>query len=65
MDGLIDSVVDNRDGTMSLSDSNININSGTNSFDNITATASYDITFNIEDIAKNNLNDISISISVY
>ena len=65
LDGLIDSVVDNRDGTMSLSENSININSGTNSFDTITATASYDITFNIEDIAKNNLNDISISISVY
>lgn len=67
LDGLIDSVVDNRDGTMSLSEDNINIISGTNSniLDNITTTASYDITFNIEDIAKNNLNDISISISVY
>jgi hypothetical protein len=65
LDGLIDSVVDNRDGTMSLSENSININSGTNSFDTITATSSYDITFNIEDIAKNNLNDISISISVY
>lgn len=67
LDGLIDSVVDNRDGTMSLSEDNINIISGTNSniLDNITTTSSYDITFNIEDIAKNNLNDISISISVY
>ena len=65
LEGLIDSVVDNRDGTMSLSESNININSGTNSFDTITATSSYEITFNIEDIAKNNLNDILINISVY
>lgn len=65
LDGLIDSVVDSRDGTMSLSEDNININSGTNSYESITATASYDITFNIEDIAKNNLNDILISISVY
>ena len=65
LNGLIDSVVDNRDGTMSLTDSNVNITSGTNSYVSITATASYDITFNIEDIAKNNLNDILISINVY
>jgi len=65
LDGLIDSVVDNRDGTMSLTDDSINISSGTNSYDVITASASYEITFNIEDIAKNNLNDILINISVY
>ena len=37
---------------------------GTMSIDTITATGSYVVTFNIEDIAKNNLNDIVLNIDV-
>lgn len=64
IDILVDSLVDNRDGTMSLSTDSININSGTFSYDSITSTASYQISFNIEDIAKNNLDDIILNLDV-
>jgi hypothetical protein len=63
IDELIDSVVDNRDGVIVLGTSSINI-MGTMSIDTITATGSYVVTFNIEDIAKNNLNDIVLNIDV-
>ena len=63
INGLIDNVVDNRDGTMSLTNDNININSGSTS--SITGTGSYSITFDIKDIAQNNLNHIILNINVY
>lgn len=65
IDGLIDNVTDARDGLLTLGTSSINIQGVTMSQESISATGSYSITFNIEDIAQNNLNHIVLSINVY
>lgn len=51
--GLVDIVTDNRDGSISLTSSNVLITSGTFSYTTIYATGSYAITFDFKDIAMN------------
>jgi hypothetical protein len=61
---LISGVSDNRDGTMSLISSNIEITSGTSSVNTISATGSYIITFNLGDIAQNYLDGVNVSLDI-
>ena len=60
---LVDSVVDGRDGTMSIFDSNIYIGSGTTvsgtssgTMSDITSAGTYSVIFDLSDIAKNYVN---------
>jgi hypothetical protein len=61
---LISGVSDNRDGTMSLISSNIEITSGTSSVNTISTTGSYIITFNLGDIAQNYLDGVNVSLDI-
>lgn len=53
---IVDYVHDNRDGTMSMTYSNINIFDGTYSISEITSSGTYSIKFNIGDMAQNYIN---------
>jgi hypothetical protein len=55
IDLLVDYVEDNRDGLIMLSENNLVINDGTNNINEITATGSYQVTFNVSDLATNEL----------
>jgi len=64
-DLLIDAISDNRDGTMSMQDSEMIITTGTSSeVESITATGSYTLTFNFEDIAQNDLGGVNMSLNI-
>jgi hypothetical protein len=64
VDNLVFGVIDNRDGPISLGTDNIIIETENGTLNKITATGSYDIRFNIEDIALNNLNNIKLILNV-
>lgn len=65
IDNLIDYVYDNRDGTMSMTYSNINISGGTGSISEIGIPGTYSMTFNISDIAQNQVDtDITMQIII-
>jgi hypothetical protein len=55
IDLLVDYVEDNRDGLIMLSENNLVINDGVNNINEITATGSYQVTFNVSDLATNEL----------
>ena len=62
---LISSIVDNRDGTMSLSTSNIIIKDNVDSeLITISATGSYKLTFNFGDTANNILDGVNVSLNI-
>jgi hypothetical protein len=62
---LISSIVDNRDGTMSLTTSNLIIKDNTDSeLISISATGSYKLTFNFSDTANNILEGVNISLNI-
>jgi hypothetical protein len=61
---IIDKVEDDRDGVIVFDGSSINIRKGNATFDNIYATGSYDITFNISDIALNDLSDVILYLNI-
>jgi hypothetical protein len=62
---LISSIVDNRDGTMSLTTSNLIIKDNTDSeLISISATGSYKLTFNFSDTANNILDGVNISLNI-
>ena len=65
--GLIDIISDNRDGEITINSSAININdiAMTTNYNSITTTGTYSVTFNIEDIAKNDLAHINVNVIVY
>lgn len=71
IDLLINNTIDNRDGTMSIFDSNISLGigltiSGTSSggtMSSITSTGTYSVVFNLSDIAKNYVDGI-ITLSI-
>lgn len=50
---LIDNIVDNRDGTMSIQPSNLTIASTSSSIENIILPGTYSLTLNLSDIANN------------
>jgi hypothetical protein len=65
IDLLIDYVDDNRDGLIELSGSNLVINDTNGVINNISATGSYQIKFNIADLANNIVNsDTVINLNV-
>lgn len=59
---LIDSIVDNRDGAISITASSININPG--NLNQISATGSYVMTLNISDLALNDLSGVNMSLTI-
>lgn len=58
IDLLVDNVEDNRDGQIILSENNLTISDGTDIINEITATGSYQVTFNVSDLANNQLTTI-------
>lgn len=64
IDLLIDNIVDNREGTMSLIQSNLVLNDQIGEVEIINATGSYVLTFNISDIAQNSLDGVHFDITV-
>ena len=60
---LIGSVSDARDGVISITSSAINL-TGTQSVEQIVATGSYTMTFNISDLALNDLTDVNMSLTI-
>jgi hypothetical protein len=61
---IIDKIEDNRDGIIGFDGESITIRKNNATFDNIYATGSYDITFNVSDIALNNLSDVILYLTV-
>ena len=59
---LINSIVDNRDGAISITASSININPG--NLNQISATGSYVMTLNISDLALNDLSGVNMSLTI-
>jgi hypothetical protein len=55
---LINNVVDNRDGTMSLMNSNLIITGTGGTVSSILSTGTYSVSFNLSDVAQNNVNSI-------
>jgi hypothetical protein len=65
IDLLVDTIVDNREGTMSMQPSNIIIHNATTSeLSLISTTGTYSVTFNFSDIAHNLLDGVNVSIIV-
>jgi len=65
IDLLIDVVDDSRDGVISITASNINIfNYSQSSVTSITSTGTYSLSFDISDIAQNNLSGVTFSLIV-
>lgn len=56
IESIIDYALDNRDGTMSMTSSNINIFDGTYSISEITSAGTYSVKFNLGDMAQNYIN---------
>jgi hypothetical protein len=63
---LISSVIDNRDGTMSGTGSNLTILGGTNSatYSLITASGSYSVGFDFSDLAQNKTSNIVLNLTI-
>jgi hypothetical protein len=64
IDLLVDSIHDNRDGTMSMQPSNIIINTATASIPTILLPGTYSITFNFSDIAHNTLDGVHMDLII-
>ena len=65
IDLLVDTIVDNREGTMSMQPSNIIIhNTSASELSLISQTGTYSVTFNFSDIAHNLLDGVNVSIIV-
>jgi len=72
LDLLVDKVIDNRDGTMSIISDNLSLSVITatqsaefNTISAISATGSYKMTFNFSDIALNYLDGVIINIDIF
>ncbi len=63
---LIDRAGDNRDGVINLTNNNLSLSDygATNSIDSITASGTYSLTFKLTDLAKNNLDNITVNIQI-
>ena len=60
---LVDSITDNRDGTMSMTASNILI-SGSSSVTSITTVGTYSMTFDFSDLAQNYLDGVVVNLGI-
>lgn len=63
-DLLIDHISDNRDGSMGMMDSEMIISGTSGVVDNINTIGTYSLSFNFEDIARNNLNGVNINLTI-
>jgi len=61
---LIDYIDDNRDGIMGITASNLILTYNSGTVSNITATGTYDLTFNFSDIAQNYLDGIIVTLDI-
>ena len=61
---LISNVNDNRDGLITLTQSNIIISGTSGIVSNITMTGTYSMTFNLSDLALNNLIGVNMTLSI-
>ena len=61
---LIDTIHDNRDGTMSIMPSNLIITGTAGTLDNILNVGTYSLTFNFSDIAQNYLDGIIVDLDI-
>jgi hypothetical protein len=63
---LIESVDDNRDGVINVTDSNLSLSNygATTSIDSITASGTYSLTFKLTDLAKNNLDNVTFNLNI-
>jgi hypothetical protein len=61
---LISNVNDNRDGSITLTQSNIIISGTAGAVSNITMTGTYSMTFNLSDLALNNLIGVNMSLNI-
>ncbi len=63
-DLLIDYITDNRDGTMSLMDSQMILTGNTGVVSQVSQTGTYSLTFNFSDIATNNLEGVIVNLNI-
>ena len=61
---LISNVNDNRDGLITLTQSNIIISGTAGTVSNITMTGTYSMTFNLSDLALNNLIGVNMTLNI-
>jgi hypothetical protein len=61
---LVDSVSDNRDGTMSLTASNLIITATAGEISTIVEAGTYSVTFDFSDLAQNYLNGVVINLTI-
>ena len=61
---LVDSITDNRDGTMSMQPSNLIITSTSSSINSIILPGTYSLTFNFSDIAHNLLDGVHVDLTI-
>jgi len=64
IDLLVDTIHDNRDGTMSMQPSNIILSSSTASISTILVPGTYSLTFNFSDIAHNTLEGVHMDLTI-
>lgn len=61
---LVDSITDNRDGTMSMMPSNLIISGSESNLSTINLPGTYSVTFNFSDIAHNTLEGVHIDLTI-
>ena len=61
---LIDHITDNRDGTMSMQNSDMIITATSGVVDQISLAGTYSLTFNFEDLAQNNLEGVIVNLDI-
>ena len=64
IDSLINTIHDNRDGTMSMMPSNLIITGTSGNLENILSVGTYSLTFNFSDIAQNYLDGIIVNLDI-
>jgi hypothetical protein len=62
---LINNVVDNRDGTINLTASNINLTYNSLSVNSITQSGTYSMTLNVSDIAGNAISGTTLTLTIF
>jgi len=61
---LIDTIQDNRDGDMSIMDSEILLSGSSGQVSSIVSTGTYSVTFNFADLAANDLNGVIVNLNI-
>lgn len=64
VDLLIDYIDDNRDGSMSIMDSEMIISATSGIVNSISQVGTYSLTFNFEDLAHNTLNGVNVNLNI-